>query len=162
MLLSNGPHFADLVRFLFGDPETIYCRTQKVTPHVAGEEIITLIADFPDRTAIVDASFASIGYDGGVQPDTVIVEGTDGTLRIDTDGQVRVYDREGGERIIACDTDNWDQASWTAALAHFAECLEHDRPFETDGAHNLETMRTIFTAIESARTRRPVAIAELR
>ena len=48
------------------------------------------------------------------------------------------------------------------ALAHFADCLEHDRPFETDGDHNLETMRTIFAGIESARTGRPVAIAELR
>ena len=162
MLLSNGPHYADLVRFLFGDPETIYCRSQKVTPYVAGEEIITLIADFPDRTAIVDASFASVGYNDGLQPDAVIIEGTDGTLRIDTDGQARVRDREGGERLITCDMDDWDQASWTAALAHFADCLEHDRPFETDGAHNLETMRIIFAAIESARTGRPVPLAELR
>jgi len=162
MLLSNGPHFADLVRFLFGDPETIYCRADKVTPYVAGEEIMTMVASYPDRTAIVDASFASVGYEGGVQPDTVVIEGTDGTLRIDTDGQVRVHDREGDERVIAVDAEDWDQASWTAALAHFAGCLEQGRPFETDGARNLETMRIVFAGIESARTGRPVPLADLR
>ena len=162
MLLSNGPHFADLIRFLFGDPDTIYCRADKVTPYVVGEEIMTLIASYPDRTAIVDASFASVGYESGVQPDTVVIEGTDGTLRIDTDGQIRVRDREGDERVIPVETEDWDQASWTVALAHFAACLEDGRPFETAGAHNLETMRIIFAGIESARTGRPVPLAALR
>jgi hypothetical protein len=51
--------------------------------------------------------------------------------------------------------------SWTAALAHFAGCLEDGTAFETDGLHNLKTMRMVFAAIESAETGQPVHIAEI-
>ncbi|MFO8109102.1 MAG: hypothetical protein R6U17_01055, partial [Thermoplasmata archaeon] len=49
-------------------------------------------------------------------------------------------------------TNDAYQRSWTSALAHFADCLAHDLPFETSGDDNLRTLRLVFGAYESAAT----------
>ena len=136
--LELGPHHFDIVRFLFGEPDDVYARTLKVTPseHVAGEEIDGPVR-LPDRLAQVELSWASLGYpEDVVNPDVLAIEGTAGSLFVHHDGQVRVSYRDGG-KSEAVDTTDAYRASWRAALAHFAQCLARNEPFETSGADNL-------------------------
>ncbi|MCL5110587.1 MAG: Gfo/Idh/MocA family oxidoreductase [Chloroflexi bacterium] len=156
VLIDMGPHNFDIVRFLFGDPETVYARAHKVTPFLAGEEVATALLGYPGRTAVVEASFASIGYPPGIQSDELIIEGREGTLRLGWDGQLTLRRRLGGEERFAVDVTDYRLRAWTAALAHFVECLRSGAPFETPGRDYLKTMRFVFAAYESAETGLPV------
>jgi predicted dehydrogenase len=162
--LELGPHHFDIVRFLFGEPNDVYARTLKVTPvdHVAGEEVVTALLGYSDRLAQVELSWASIGYrEDVVNHDALAIEGTEGSLFVDHDGQVRVSYRDGREERVAVDTTDAYRASWHAALAHFAECLARDEPFETSGTDNLRTLRLVFAAYQSAATGAEVPVTDL-
>ena len=163
IVLELGPHHFDIVRFLFGEPQDIYARTLKVTPaeHVAGEEVATTLLGYTHRLAQVELSWASLGYPAdAVSPDLLAIEGTEGSLFVDHDGQLRVSRRDGSQELIAIDTTDAYRRSWQAALAHFAGCLASGEPFETSGADNLNTLRLVFAAYDSAATRRAIAITD--
>jgi predicted dehydrogenase len=163
IVLELGPHHFDIVRFLFGEPQDVYARTLKVTPadHVAGEEVATALLGYPDRLAQVELSWASLGYPAdAVNPDVVVIEGTEGSLFVDHDGQLRVSRRDGRDERIAIDTTDAYRRSWQAALAHFAACLVTDEPFETSGADNLHTLRLVFAAYDSAATQRVISLTD--
>jgi predicted dehydrogenase len=163
--LELGPHHFDIVRFLFGEPADVYARTLKVTPvdHVTGEEVVTALLGYPDRLAQVELSWASIGYpEEVVNPDTLAIEGTDGSLFVQHDGQVRMHFRDGREEMVEVDTTDAYRASWQAALAHFARCLARGEPFETSGTDNLRTLRLVFAAYQSAATWEVQQVREVR
>jgi predicted dehydrogenase len=152
ILINVGPHYVDTVRFLFGDPASVYARTHKVTPNVVGEEVATLVLGYPNRTALIELSWATVADRPTLQPDTLTIEGTEASLALGLDGQIELHHRDGRRERVAVDTADGYQRSWTAALAHFADCLERDAPFETHGAQALATMRAVFSAYDSART----------
>jgi D-apiose dehydrogenase len=161
--LELGPHHFDIVRFLFGEPNDVYARTFKITPvdHVSGEEIVHALFGYDDRLAQVELSWASIGYpEDVVNHDVLVIEGTEGSLFVDHDGQVRVNYRDGREEQVAVDTTHAYRASWQAALAHFAQCLAREEPFETSGIDNLRTLRLVFAAYESAATHEVASISD--
>ena len=163
IVLELGPHHFDIVRFLFGEPEDVYARTLKVTPedHVAGEEVATTLFGYPDRLAQVELSWASLGYPANaVNPDVVAIEGTEGSLFVEQDGQLRVSRRDSTEEMVAIDTTDAYQRSWQAALAHFAASLASGEPFETSGADNLQTLRLVFAAYDSAATHQVIPVSD--
>jgi D-apiose dehydrogenase len=163
IVLELGPHHFDIVRFLFGEPHDLYARTLKVTPaqHVAGEEVATTLLGYPDRLAQVELSWASLGYpEDAINPDTLAIEGTDGSLFVDHDGQLRVSHRDGKQEQLAIDTTDAYRRSWQATLAHFAERLASGEPFETSGDDNLKTLRLVFAAYDSAASHRVIPLAD--
>jgi hypothetical protein len=165
IVLELGPHHFDIVRFLFGEPQDVYTRTLKVTPaeYVAGEEVATTLLGYPDRLAQVELSWASLGYPAdAVNPDVLAIEGTEGSLFLDYDGQMRLSRRDGRQERIAIDTTDAYRRSWQAALAHFAECLVSGEPFETSGTDNLNTLRLVFAAYDSAATHQAIPISSDR
>ncbi|MGH2377299.1 MAG: Gfo/Idh/MocA family protein [Candidatus Limnocylindria bacterium] len=160
VLLELGPHHLDVVRYLFGDPHTVYARTHKVTSVVDGEEVATVLLGYPDRTAVVELSWASVGFPGEPNPDTLSLEGTDGTLRLTPEGAVNVIYRDGRRIDVPVDLDDAIQRSWTAALAHFADAIERSGPFETDGSYGLATHRAVLAAYRSAASGLPMPLVE--
>jgi len=163
ILLELGPHHLDVVRYLFGDPADLSARTLKVTPaeHVAGEEVATALLGYPDRLALVELSWASLGYpEDAVNGDALAVEGTEGSLFVGHDGQVRAAFRDGRGEVTPVDTTDAYRRSWRAALAHFAESLARGTPFETPGDDNLATLRLVLAAYESAAMRQVVALPD--
>lgn len=163
IVLELGPHHFDIVRFLMGEPHDVYARTLKITPeaHVAGEEVATVIFGYPDRIAQVELSWASIGYPAeSVNPDVLAIEGTEGSLFVAHDGQVRIAHRDGRVETLEVETSNAYMRSWQAAIAHFASCLASGEPFDTSGSENLHTLRLVFAAYESAATGQVIALAD--
>ena len=53
-------------------------------------------------------------------------------------------------RSQAYDRDQGYQASFDGVIAHFVGCLETSAPFETDAVENLETLRLVEHAYQSA------------
>jgi predicted dehydrogenase len=90
----------------------------------------------------------------------VAIEGTEGSLFVEQDGQVRVSRRDGTEEMVAIDTTDAYRSSWQAALAHFAASLASGEPFETSGADNLHTLRLVFAAYDSTATHQAIPITD--
>lgn len=160
ILLHVGPHYVDVARFLCGDPSSVYVRMQKITTNVVGEEVVTMILGYPDRTVLVDLSWATVADPPVVHPDLLVVEGTEGTLTVGPDGQIDVRCRDGRRDRVIVDTADAYQRSWTAALAHFVDCLESGAAFETHGAHGLATMRIVLAGYESAATGQVITLTD--
>jgi D-apiose dehydrogenase len=162
ILFELGPHHFDVTRYLFGDPERVYARTLKVSPHVAGEDVALALLEYPDRAAMVELSWHSVGHTADrskrLHPDSLLMEGTDGSLAVEEDGQVRLRYRDGRGEIVPVEAANGYQRSWTLALKHFVDCLESGTEFETSGEQNLFTLRLVFEAYEAAAQGRPVTV----
>jgi predicted dehydrogenase len=160
ILLEVGVHYMDVARFLFGDPHQVYARTLKVTPPeiVRGEEVASLMLAYPDRTAVVEMSWASVGYgdDPELQGDTMAIEGSEGSLFLDRAGRLRLVTRNGSHREIPVNAADFVQVSWASALHHFADRLQRGEEFDTSGAYALETLRLVLDGYESARSDRAV------
>ena len=160
IMMELGPHHFDVVRYLFGDPTGVYARTLKVSPHVAGEEVASALLEYSDRTAHVELSWYAVGQTADrsqrLHPDELVIDGTEGSLAVKEDGQVRLALRDGRSEVVPVETADGYRRSWRDALAHFAACLESGAPFETSGEQNLATLRLVFDAYESAKPGQPV------
>ena len=71
----------DTVRFLFGEPDTIYCRARQIAPESAGEDMvhITLGLPFGATYTLDDSTVPHTEPETGGSP-TLVIEGTDGAL----------------------------------------------------------------------------------
>jgi D-apiose dehydrogenase len=156
LLLEVGTHLLDLCRFLFGEPETVYARTHRVSPLMKGEDVYALILGYPDMTCVIHDSWASVPVPDQELPPPdypyyirmLQVDGTQGTLSQSRDGALHVY----------TDTDH-QVYSYTGAvlpeangetLQHFVDCLRSGAPFETSGADYIKTMALVHAAYRSA------------
>jgi predicted dehydrogenase len=163
-LYELGVHYVDTLRFLFGNPNTIYARLHHLSPEIKGEDLQLLVLGYDNLTCFVDNSWASmqvpgIDYPEGNQTRRLLsrleVEGTGGTLAMLNDGSLH----------LATDTDHqqWsfsridtEPQSRVAAQQHFINCLESGTPFETSGTDYLKTMALVWGGYTSAEEGRVV------
>lgn len=144
-------HHLDTVRCLVGGRFRVAGVTmQRVSPLVVGEDVATILLEIDSGAqGTVAGNFSAPGYPARTG-DSMELIGEVG--RIVFDGPVlRLLDGRGTLRDeVGFDLDAAYQASYDGAIAHFAECLLAGRPFETDPADNLETLRLVDEAYAMA------------
>jgi predicted dehydrogenase len=110
---------------------TILLETQRGTPVV-----IEGNAAAPGYPARATDRLELIGDIG-----SITLEGS--SLRLDAAGA-------SSSACVDFDLESAYQASFDAAIAHFADALRHHWPFETDGADNLATLALVDAAYDLA------------
>jgi predicted dehydrogenase len=157
-----GVHYLDTFRYLFGEPETVFTRLHRVSPHVKGEDVQLTILGYKELTCLIDSSWASVPVPGldrsernwSVAPPRLEIDGSEGTLVLAYDGSmclVRDDDRQQWQF-----TQDTVPESHVAAQQHFIDCLESGAQFETSGAETLKTMALVYACYRSAEQRRLV------
>jgi len=165
-----GVHYLDVFRFLFGDPDAIYCRLHRVSPHVAGEDVQVITICYQDLTCLINQSFASVPVPGIDRPDDdnadarriphgLQIDGAQGTLFLKPDRILHLY-TDTGHQAWAFPEDT-TQRSRAAAQQHFIDCLESGGKFETDGPETLKTMALVYACYLSAEEGRVVSTDEI-
>lgn len=168
-----GVHLLDLARFFFGEMERVYCITQRVNQHIAGEDMATIVLSAKNGVpVIVEASYAS-PLEPDLFPQTLIsIEGTAGSVTLDADYRMNaVYFAEpqyGMEKPlnsshalsalnVAPPLYEWStlpfqvvQDSVVAIQTHWVNCLQKEMPPETSGEDNLKTLELVEAAYRSA------------
>jgi predicted dehydrogenase len=98
-------------------------------------------------------------HDSGPSPDEATFEGESGSIRITNLGEIW----SGHQKIWTDDfTSGYRGDSVYATQAHFIDCLETGRPFETEAREYLEkTFAAVEAAYASIASRRAVEIAEI-
>lgn len=163
-----GPHYLDTLTYLFGEPSNIYARTHKISPHIAGDDVMVAILGYEGLTVIIDTSWASVpvpGLDRVTEPQDkeyphiLEVDGTGGTLVVGPDFSIRVVTDKGIHRWD--DFDKSLRPSRRDAQQHFIDCLLTGAAFETDVAAYLKTMGWVWALYESAQSQTMVSVGAI-
>jgi predicted dehydrogenase len=160
ILTDVGTHVLDAARFLFGEAETVYCRTDKVHRDIAGEDVATVVLGMAGGgTVTCNLAYAENHLEHDRFPETfVFVEGERGSAEIGPDYWVRVTTADGttarrhppARYAWADPAYDVVQASIVPCCADLLAAVRGERPGETTGEDNLRTLRLVFGAYESA------------
>jgi predicted dehydrogenase len=165
-----GIHLLDVLRFLFGEVQSVYARMGWHSPLVAGEDAALITLQFQSGVvALVDIGWASFVSDeerlerGSLDP--MLVEGDEGTITLDP------FQGDVLKAVTADGARQWParpvltraqayQASYVDAQQHFVDCLLSGELAETEARHNLGSLEAAFAAYESAEHNRVVVIGD--
>lgn len=164
LVYETAVHFLDTFRYLVGEIDEVYCRTARVNPVIAGEDLALIQVSFAGgANGLVDANRIA----GPMPPPPafgeLVLEGDRGVARIDPQGAVYLTTLGEGERRLpfTSTTEGYRGDSVHATQAHLLACLRDGRPAETEGRSYLHTTAAVFACYESAERRAPVALAKL-
>jgi D-apiose dehydrogenase len=167
ILTDMGSHILDVARFLFGEAETLYCRTHRIHEDIRGEDAATVIMTMTGgATVACDLSYASRTEHERFPETYVFVEGTMGSLELGPDYWIRVTAAEGTHsRRYPPPRYTWAEPAYDLVHASIVPCnadllkaLRGEGVAETTGEDNLRTVQLVFASYESARTGQVVKI----
>lgn len=146
LIHETGIHTIDVFRFLMGEVDGVFARLRRLNPAIAGED-----------TGLVAFSFASGAaglLDGNRLADfpaettrltmgTLLVEGSDGTIRLD--GAGRIFRRAFGSREETEHRYDWENRGYGgdavhALQAHVLRHLREGTPLENTGRDYLRNL----------------------
>lgn len=150
-------HHIDTARFLFGDIASVYAEGARRNPRIVGEDHVILTLRHVNSTmGWIDGNSFCNSRKSGPTLDEATFEGDTGSIRINSVGEIW----SGDERIWRDPGYGYRGDSVYATQAHFIECLETGRPFETGARDYLEkTFAVVEAAYSSMASHRAVEIA---
>ena len=159
ILTDMGSHILDVVRFLFGEVESLYCQTHRVHADIRGEDVATLLMRMANGMVVeAEISYASRTEHERFPEAFILVEGSKGSLELAPDLWLRETTSAGtwSRRLEAPIYPRGDPAYgviWPSIVAENRDLLADIRgegQAETTGVDNLRTVRLVFAAYESA------------
>ncbi len=155
LIYEVGTHQLDVMRFLFGEPDSVYARTHRISPEFKGEDVEVIVLGYPTLTCVIHDSWASVVIPDMYRPEQrqwyprlLEIDGTDATLRIAADGTIRLYTDDGHDHWTT--PPDATHRSHVAALQHVVDCLESGAMFVTSGEETLKTMALVYACYCSA------------
>jgi predicted dehydrogenase len=161
ILTDMGSHILDTARFLFGEAKTLYCHTNRVNSDIKGEDVATVMMEMESgATVLCMLSYASRMEHDRYNETYIFAECENGSVELGPDYWVRVTTKQGtfAKRhpppYYPWANPDFEvvQASIVPCNADLLRALRTGQPAETSAEDNLETMRLVFGAYESART----------
>lgn len=176
ILTDIGSHILDTARFLFGEAQSLYCRTSRVNQAIKGEDVATVVMEMIARHPEADATGPAIvtcdmSYASRTErerfPQTFIsVECERGSVELTTDYWLRVTD-ESGTHSRRCPPPRypWADPAYDVVHSSIVGCnadvlrsLTTGSHAETSGHDNLRTVELVFRSYESAASGRVIAL----
>ena len=161
ILTDIGTHILDAVRFLFGEPHTLFCRTARVHHEIRGEDVATVILGIGGETTVTcEMSYASRVEHDRFPETFVLVEGDAGLAELAPDYWLRVT-TQSGTHAVRCPPPRYKWADPAYDLVHSSivpchanllAALRGEQPAETTAEDNLKTLQLVYSAYESARS----------
>ncbi|NLD74009.1 MAG: Gfo/Idh/MocA family oxidoreductase [Chloroflexi bacterium] len=167
IVADMGSHILDAARFLFGEAESVYCRTQRVHRDIRGEDVATIVLGMASgMTVTCEISYAS-RLEGERFPETfVTIEGEEGSLVLAPDYWLRET-TAAGTLARRCPPPHYPWADPAYDVVHSSivgcnasllDALAGRGDAETTGEDNLRTVRLVYAAYESAAANRLVRL----
>ena len=167
ILTDMGTHILDVARFLFGESDRLYCQTHRVHRDIRGEDAATVVLhQCGGATVTVNLSYASRMEHDRFPEAFVVVEGELGSVELGPDFWIRTTTTS-GTQSRRCPPPFYAWADPRYALVHSSivachadllHALRTGTPAETAADDNLQTLRLVFAAYESARSGQSVSV----
>lgn len=168
-LTDQGSHQFDVLRFLFGEVETIYTQIQTVSPVIKGEDVATSLLRMKNGMVCVQQISFSSPLEREVFPQVLmLIEGDKGSVRLDPDykfaitaGSKTHYEQMTMQKY-KWQTDRLEPEppSIVACNNDILQDLLGNGKAETTAEDNFETVRLVWAAYESASSGRVIRIKE--
>jgi predicted dehydrogenase len=173
ILYDWGIHHIDVLRFLFGEADSVYARLAGLNPELIGDDRAIVMLAFGDLTGLVDLSWSSYAPWGRVNRkdhnvEDVRIEGDAGTIALVPDlvkgDLIRLTTVEGEWEQPAYDCEPLEayERSYVTTQGHFIECLLDGVTPETHALDNYETLAITLAAYHSAESNQVIKIAEYK
>lgn len=158
ILADVGSHLLDLARFFFGEAQSLYSQHYQSRDDIAGEDVASVMLRMGDVICNCEMSFSTKTEWAHFPEVFIYVEGKKGTAELAPDYWVRYTTDTGTHaqrhpppRYEWADPDyNVVHASMVPTHQDFLQALKMGQSPETSGEDNLNTMRLVHAAYESA------------
>jgi predicted dehydrogenase len=169
ILSDIGTHLLDVVRFLFGEAESVYAQTHRVNRSIKGEDAVSALLRMRNgMTVDVNLSYASRVPRERFPEAMILVEGENASAMLDLDFNIHVVtDRGTTTTRHPPPFQAWADARYGVVHASIVDAQRHllgalrgEAAAETTGEDNLETLRLVFACYESARRGEVVRLAD--
>lgn len=164
-LTDQGSHQFDVIRYLFGEVQTIYCEAQTVNPTIKGEDVTTTILKMKNDVVCIQKISFSSPLEKEIFPQTLLlVEGYKGSIRLDADFEISITTPLGTTKetvpMISYPWQTDRLKPEPPSIVDINRDILNDMlgisKAENTGEDNFKTVRLVWAAYESARTGRVI------
>jgi hypothetical protein len=135
----------DVFRFLAGEVTGVFARLRRLNPHIAGEDAGYVVFDFATAAGLLDGNRLSDfpARNPRLTMGELLVEGPDGSIRVDGDGRLLVKPHGGEETEHAY---RWEDRGYSGDCVHALQ--SHVVAHLRDGAPLENTAREYLRNVE--------------
>jgi predicted dehydrogenase len=169
IITDVGSHTLDVARFLFGEADSVYCRTQRVHRNIKGEDVATILLEMRSGAHVtVNMAYAGNALERDAFPETLLfVEGEKGSAELSPGCILRTTTKRGTlVQKTPAPFYPWADPRYSVVHSSIVPCnanilaaLQGRGDAETTGADNLQTVRLVFAAYRSAASGKPVLLS---
>ena len=167
ILTDIGSHVLDICRFLFGEASSLYCTTQRVKTGIRGEDVANVLMQMKSGlSCYAEMSYASILEKESFPQTLVLVEGSEGSIQLAHDFEIRVTTKPGTVKENVSPTQySWADPAYALVHSSIVDCNRNimagllGRSAENTGADNLRTIQLVYACYDSAAQGRAVFVS---
>ena len=169
ILTDMGSHVLDVIRYLFGECEELWCQTRAVNRGIKGEDMATVMLKMKNGIPVYsELSYASIVEHDSFSTLHILVEGENGSVYLGPKFEIRTTTRKGTEsEIVKFPSYSWadpdyivNHESGIHVNRNILEDMLGKGKAENTAEDNLETVRLIWACYESAAKVKIIKIKE--
>jgi len=169
ILTDMGSHVLDVIRYLFGECEELWCQTRAVNRGIKGEDMATVMLKMKNGMPVYsELSYASIVEHDSFSTLYILVEGENGSVYLGPKFEIRTTTRKGTEsEIVKFPFYSWadpdyivNHESGIHVNRNILEDMLGKARAENTAEDNLETVRLIWACYESAAEGKIIKIEE--
>jgi len=169
ILTDMGSHILDVIRYLFGECEELWCQTKAVNKGIKGEDLAAAFLKMKNGMPVyTELSYASIVEHDSFSTVHILVEGESGSVYLGPKFEIRTTTRMGtNSEVVKFPSYSWadpdyivNHESGIHINRNILEDMLGEGKAENTGADNLETVRLIWACYESASTGKTIKIQE--
>lgn len=168
-LTDQGSHQFDVLRYLFGEVQTIYCEKQTVNPTIKGEDVTTSLLKMENGVVCIQKISFSSPLEKELFPQTtLLIEGDKGSIRLDAEFEISITTPEGTTKeVVPMLSYSWQTDRLKPeppAIVDINQNILNDMlgtgKAENTGDDNFKTVQLVWAAYESARSGKVIRMNE--
>jgi predicted dehydrogenase len=171
ILTDMGSHVLDVIRYLFGECDELWCQTKAISPGIKGEDVAAIMMDMKNGMPVyTEMSYASIIEHDTFSTLNILVECDKGSVFLGPKFEIRTTTRKGTvSETVRFPSYSWadpdyivNHESGIHINRNILQAIQGNLEAENTGADNLETVRLIWAAYESAATGSKIKIEDFK
>jgi predicted dehydrogenase len=169
ILTDMGSHIFDVIRYLFGECDELWCQTRAINKGIKGEDLATVMMRMKNGMPVyTEISYASVVEHDSFSTVYILAEGEDGSVLLGPRFEIRTTTRkETRTEIVKFPSYSWADPDYIVnheSGIHINRNILEDMlgkdKAENTGEDNLETVRLIWACYESAATGKKIKTEE--
>jgi predicted dehydrogenase len=169
ILTDMGSHILDVIRYLFGECEELWCQTRAINKGIKGEDLAIVMMKMKNGMPVyTELSYASVVENDSFSTVHILVEGENGSVFLGPGFEIRTTTRKGTKtEIVKFPSYPWADPDYIVnheSGIHINRNILEDMlgkgKAENTCTDNLETVRLIWACYKSAESGEKIKIEE--